>query len=295
MNKKSFANRTPLAGCCKTNINDDLLEAILVNKRRTQKYKHINPITNGGYGANDQSRQVLSYLMRRALKIVRRPGTYDIELKSIWFVGLSNHELDEAAQDVRRIYDHTQSELAKLGESFQLVRGIDGPEASVCAKLIDEMEGDHIDFYFRTVTFFNHICSPFSRQMNVSIDCPASWIWASAYTLKELERPGSDEEFIVACQASDGMMRIPKTNFEITPSVFQIGRVIELYGNPELHEGLHRSLSVLVQEGLEPDDYMKYSVKYAAGKWEERFMNFGRWLDTKFNGPRTNRIFLDRK
>ena len=282
MNIQALADRTPLTKCNQTHIQNDLLEALLVNKRRVEKYQHINPIISGGHGRHHAARQILSYLMRQALSIVRRPGTYDIELDSENFSWLSNRELEDATSDVTRIYQHSQNQLMQYADSVKLVRGISGIEAAVCAKLLKEIDSPEIPYYFQTITFFNHVCGAFSREIKVFIDCPVNWIWASAYTLEELVLPASDEEFIVVCQSKDGIMKVPKNNFEITPSIHQIEKVIPSYFN-NMHEDLSVALSALMLEGFEPDNYKRTIAQYRPGKWEEIFMKFGRWLDLRSN------------
>jgi hypothetical protein len=210
MNPRHFRKGSIFSDCESTEIEDDLLEALLVNKRRTNKYKNISPLLYNGHGQHCQAKQVLSYLMRKGLGVIRRPGTYDIELNSSHFAPFTNSELNGAVKDIQRIYSHTQREMKKYAHEISLVRGIDGIEASVCARLIDEVHGEQISYYFQTITFFNHVCSAFHRQLKISINCPVDWVWASIYTLKDLELPGDDEEFIVVCKSDDGTMEIPK-------------------------------------------------------------------------------------
>lgn len=287
MQASTLHKNTPFAQCQQTTISDDLLEALITNKKRTDKYKHINPITSGGHDRDSFARQVLSFLLRRALGIIRIPGTYDIALRSEHFASLTIAEIDNACNEVKRIYDHTQSEMHRHASTIKLVRGIAGLEADVCAKLLDDVAGPDIHFYFQTITFFNHVLGAFSRQIKVSIDCPVSWIWASAYTLRDLELPGSDEEFMVVCQSADGTMSVPKSNFHITPSTHPINRVISRsHGGPrKSRDGLHAAISALMQEGFEPDDYERSIARYKFGKWESKLMLIGRKLDERGNPP----------
>jgi len=285
MNLRHFRGRSIFSDCDRTEIEDDLLEALLVNKRRINKYKNINPIVYNGHGQNCQARQVLSYLMRKGLGIVRRPGTYDIVLNSSHFEYISNNELHGAVKDIQRIYSHTQKEMKKHAHEINLVRGIDGIEASVCAKLLEEIDGDRISYYFQTITFFNHLCSAFNRQLKISIDCPIDWVWASAYTLKDLELPGDDEEFIVVCQSDDGTMEIPKKNIEYTNSIFRIERVIDtkFHNTKYPPKHFHQAISALIAEGFEPDNFERYIAHYKEGRFEKKMMIFGRWLDSKLS------------
>lgn len=275
-------DRTPLANCKQTNIESELLKSIFCNDDKG-KFGHIASLTANGHTELAPARQIFSYLIRRALKIVRQPGTYDIKLFRKYFDGLSVDDLDAAIKDVERIYKHTQNEMRLHGGAFRLVRGIGGIEAEVCNELLNAINGENIHFYFRTITFFNHQMSPFSRDMVVAIDCPVEWIWASAYTLKELELPGSDEEFIVACQSPNGMMQVPKSNFSITTQTPMNGVPRNQFKSSNYRgDGLHQALSALMVEGFEPDDYERAITRYEHGDWEKKCMKLGRWLDENF-------------
>lgn len=297
MKVSDMAARTPLSGCAQTEIQNELLEAIVTNRWRVEKYRSITPITATGHLQHSASRQILSYLARVGLGITRRPGYHDIKLLSQAFCDISNAELDAAAADVARIYEHTQAQISPLMKSVQLVRGVDGIEAAVCAKLLEETEDETIDIYFQTVAFFNHVCGPFSRQINMTIDCPSSWIWASAYTLRDLELPGQDEEFIVVCRSPDGMMEVPRANFEYTSSFHPIDRVVEPRGLPRGFAGrkFHPAISALMLEGFEPDDYDRPIACYTPGRWEDRLASIGRWLDMRRAELFRNRIIFRRK
>jgi hypothetical protein len=282
LEKNRYEGRTPLAACTQTTIKSDLLEALVVNKRRLPQYRNINPIVDGGHGRNDVARQALSYVMRLGLGITRRPGTYDIRMRSELFERFSNEELQDAAEDVRRIHQHTCSELSVFGQTVRLVRGIDGVEAAVCARLLKDLEQSHIPYFFQSVNFFNHISGGFNRQIEVSIDCPVDWIWASVYTLKELELQGSCEEFIVACKSIDGLLHLPKENFRLTPFFRAIEEVVLPYHGSYFKNSDIASISSLtVGDDFEPDDSSHYISHYQPGVWEERLASFGRWLDGK--------------
>lgn len=283
MEKIRYTGRTPLAACEQISIEDDLLEALVRNKRKKPKYHDINPIVCGGHGRNDVARQVLSYVIRLGLGIVRRPGTYDIRMSSKIFERFSNEELLGAAADASRIYQHTYAEMSKYSHNtIPLVRGICGIEAAVCARLLEEVHEEKIPYFFQTVNFFNHISGGFSRQIEVRIDCPIDWVWASAYTLKDLELPGSCEEFIVACRSIDGILTIPKENFEITPSFHEIEDVTYPYHGLHFQNMTARAISSLtVSDDFEPDDFKHYEPQYVQGRWEKILSSFGRWIDKK--------------
>jgi len=273
--------RTPFTRCAQTSIEDDFLEALVTNKRRTKRYSKINPITSGGHGRSSEARHVLSFLLRRALGVFRIPGAYDVALKSDYFSNLSIEEIEGACKDIRRIYDHTQVEMSRHGRTIELVRGIGGLEASVCKSLLDEIQDVEIPYYFQSVTFFNHLGGAFSRNINVKIDCPVEWVWASIYTLKDLELPGSDEEVMVVCQSLDGVLKVPKENFIITPSFQSLEPLPNMRGyNKRMPDHLPEVISALMQDGFEPDKYSGHTASYTPGDWESRFARLGRKLDS---------------
>jgi hypothetical protein len=239
---------------------------------------------NGGHARNSEARQILSYLMRKSLSIVRLPGTYDIVLESKHFDWLTQNELESACQDIHRIYLHTQSEMMKLGNTtIELVRGIKNLEATVCIKLLEEIDDENIFYYFQTITFFNHLAGAYHADVELKINCPLNWIWASAYTLKDVDT-ACDEEFMVICQSYDGVLEVPKSNFQIFSKQHSIDQIIPQYGQTKyVRRGLHQALSALMIEGFEPDNYERTLVdKYMPGKWEKRMTSFGLWLDNKF-------------
>lgn len=292
MEKSRYAELTPLAGCAQTSIENDLLEALLVNKRRIPRYADINPIVLGGHGRSDVARQVLSFLVRLGLGVTRRPGAYDLRMKCEAFERFTNEELSKAAEDIKRISQHTHLELsAHFDETVPLVRGIEGVEAAVCSRLLSDLDQDHIPYFFQTVNFFNHISGGFRRQIEVRIDCPIEWIWASVYTLKELELPGSCEEFIVTCRSLDGLLLVPKENIRITPFFHQIEEVSLPYHGSHFKNTDDEVIAALtVGEIFEPDDSRHYFSHYQQGMWEERLAALGRWLDR----IRTSKIYKNR-
>jgi hypothetical protein len=283
LEKSHYSGRTPLEACAQTSIENDLLEALLVNKRKIPRYADINPIVLGGHGRCDVARQVLSFLVRLGLGVTRRPGAYDLRMKCEVFERFTNEELSKAAEDIKRISQHTHQELsAHFDETVPLVRGIEGVEAAVCSRLLSEIDQNHIPYFFQTVNFFNHISGGFRRQIEVRIDCPIDWVWASVYTLKELEHPASCEEFIVTCRSLDGVLLVPKENFRITPFFHRIEEVSLPYHGSHFKNSERKHIAALtVGEIFEPDDSTHYLSHYQHGKWEERFAALGRWLDER--------------
>jgi hypothetical protein len=284
MDIKWNIERTSLATCNQTYIENDLLEALIVNKRGAPKYSDINPIVYGGHNQGFPARQVLSYLFRLGLGVVRRPGAYDIRMDCKHFARFSNEELIAAAEDVRRINEHTFSELkAHYRVAVPLVRGIGGVEAAVCARLLDECTNDLIPYFFQTLNFFNHVNGAHRSQIEIRVDCPVDWIWASAYTLKELELPGgSCEEFIVVCRSIDGVLNIPKENFTITPCDHRIEDISVPYrGSHFKAKDCALNSALTVGEVFEPDNASHTFSHYNQGKWERRFAAIGRKLDQK--------------
>ncbi|WP_349976461.1 hypothetical protein [Pseudomonas sp. WHRI 8519] len=276
--------RTPFAQCTQTSIQDSLLEALVRNNWDEKKYPTINPIVANGHGRRSEARQILSFLVRRALGIFRIPGAYDLPLMSEYFADLTINEIENACKDIKRIYDHSQSQMQRFGSTINLVRGIGGIEASACKKLLDEIPGAEIPFFFQTITFFNHIRGGFSRNISVNIECPIEWVWASAYTLKDLELPGSDEEVMVICRSLDGVLNVPKQNFKITPSPNELAPLPLLSGHKRgLPNKLPEALSHLMQEGFEPDKYAGHAASYLPGKWENRLARLGRRIDGTIN------------
>lgn len=296
MDKRYLKDHTPLADCVQTTIQNELVEALLVNKLQTVKYRSIVPIVANGHGRGFPAKHVLSYLVRRALRIVRRPGTYDMRLESKQFQPFGTDELEEAALEVARIYEHTQVEMLKCfgQKTIFLSRGIDGLEASVYAKLLEEVKEGTIPYYFQTITFFNHIFTPFRRAIEFTIDCPLDWVWASAYTVKELELPGADEEFLVTCPLPCPVMYVPRPQFTVNSKVIPIDRVA-YGGTKHLPDSLPEAMSALMQEGFEPDDWERNFARYHFGRWEERLMELGRWLDSKSAKYTRNSVVIKRK
>jgi hypothetical protein len=235
----------------------------------------------------------LTFLLRRALGVFRIPGAYDLALDSEKFAKLSIQEIEGACQDIRRIYKHTQAEMLCHGQTIELVRGIGGVEASACKKLLDEISAAEIPYYFQTLNFFNHKCGAFSRNITVEINCPVDWVWASIYTLKDLELPGTDEEVMVVCQALDGVLMVPKVNFKVTPSVHELEPLPQIKNHRKsVPNQLPEALSALMHHGFEPDKYTGHTASYEPGSWESRLARLGRKLDSLRSARHQSKVFI---
>lgn len=185
---------------------------------RTQcRSKGLKKILSGFLGAShtfhSPERHSISYLLREALNINREPGCFDFEPDRQQLNQFFSCEDDFvlAIDDIKRIQAHTQEELHKHHQSdrIQLVRGISGRTAKKLHELVNIATGDHIPYFFHTVTFFNHVSGPREGDAKITIDCPIEWVWSCAYTLKELEHVGSDEEFLVVSRNIRGTLDIP--------------------------------------------------------------------------------------
>ncbi|HBO3329425.1 TPA: hypothetical protein ACRNQ3_005980 [Pseudomonas aeruginosa] len=294
MQVSRFQGRTPFAQCVQTTIHDDFLEALLTNKRRTERYKDINPITSGGHARGFEARQILTFLVRRALGIFRIPGAYDLPLKGEHFKDLSIEEIEGACQDIKRLYDHTQAEMLKFGNIIKLVRGVSGVEASVCADLLKNIPGAQIPYFFQTITFFNHLSGAYVRNFSITIDCPISWVWVSAYTVRDLEiAGGSDEEFMVVCQSLDGSIMVPKKNFVYTPSANVLAPLVNVsQRKKELPNRLPEVISALTQDGFEPDKYSGLTASYKHGVWESRLARIGSKVDRLLSKHKWSSVYI---
>lgn len=268
-----------------------------MNKRRLARYKSINPFVSGGHTRQEMARHVLTYLVRRALGIFRYPGAYDLELDGRHFRDLSPSALAGAVNDIRRIYDHTQGQMLAIAPTISLVRGVSGREASVIASLLDEVAEEAIPVHFQSLTFFNHVFGPFSKPIEFRCDCPVSWVWASAYTLTDLELRGTDEEVIVACQSETGTLNVPKSAFQLRTHFEKI----EPLRRDRLREpslvpgGLPVAISALLQDGFEPDDFERLAARYVPGAWEARLSQLGRFLDERLSASGTPKIRFQRR
>lgn len=270
-----------LSRCQRTTIREPLLYDLLVGDLSRHIPGQVNFLASG-HGRHDAARHILCYVVRRALGIVRLPGTYDLKLRNDFFQHLKPEQLEAAVEEAKRIYEHTQSELKRVwGENtIPLVRGTRAEESSAIDFLLNKLKGETVPLYLNTLTFFNHESGAFSGDFKVSIDCPIEWIWANEYTLEMIKHGGTCEEFIVACTDPSGMIELPRSAFEtrITSSPFEPLPVTGLNGRESPRELIGHALAGLVHEGLEPDGTLRYSLEYSPGTWEKRFLKWAGWL-----------------
>lgn len=145
-----------------------------------------------------------------------------------------------------------------------------------------EYTNESIPYFFQTLNFFNHVTGEHSKQISVRVDCPVNWVWASAYTLKELELVGSCEEFIVVCRSIDGLLNVPKKNFTITPHFHPIETISVPYRGSHFKGKDCEIISALtVGEAFEPDNSRHTFAHYLQGKWERRLSSIARRFDRK--------------
>lgn len=278
-----------LSQCERTTIQSPFLEALVSGD--TKKYYPGEMATcflASGHGRSAPARQALCYIVRQALGIVRMPNTYDVKIRANLFDNIDPSDLDLAVEDARRIYEFTQAEMKRVwvDETITLKRGLRDEEAGVARALFEEFgpETQSVPLYFSSLTFFNYVSGAFNAPLTVSVPCPIEWIWASQYTLADLEQGQSCEEFIVACLDPRATMELPLSAFEWWESWIGLPgiRITGVGGySGTLNtrtERLSQALSYLIQEGLEPTDTMALGLKYNAGKWEGRFMRLARWL-----------------
>lgn len=111
-------------------------------------------------------------------------------------------------------------------------------------------------------------------------------VWASAYTLKDLELPGSDEEFLVVCKDERGMLCVPKNNFK------DEHKCIPIRTTKITREEIPKAISKLVHDGFEPDYYRIKGLKeYRIGCFERNLTRFCYYIDRSRNDRRA--IFDD--
>lgn len=220
---------TPFSKCQPTSIQDDLLEAIVVNKKRGI-YPRINPVTSGGHSRSSDARHILTYILASALNLHRRPGALDLELDRKRFERFSDQALEDAIADARRIYLHGQAEMGKVNTSMHLRRGLREPESSVAYTLARNTNFP-IRLPFQTFAFFNHARSPFLGDAVLSIDAPIKWIWASEYTLRDLRISSTDEEIILVIDSLDGCVELQEDQLSFRPTA----RELELSNGQEVH------------------------------------------------------------
>ena len=270
-----------LSHCEQTTIKDPLLKDLLVGDVSKYVPGHVNLLANG-HGRNDAARHILCFIIRKALGIVRLPGSYDLQLRGHFFKDLDSSALENAVTEARRIYRHTQNELQRVWgqNTIPLVRGTRDLESSAIDYLLNKLEGDTVPLYLNTLTFFNHEARPFVGDFTVSLDCPVEWVWANEYTVELVKQGGTCEEFIVACTDPSGMIEVPRDAFKrhLTSSPFTPLQVTGYLGTETRRELIGHALAELVHDGLEPDDTLRYSLEYAPGKWERRAKKWGKRL-----------------
>lgn len=278
-----------LSQCEQTTVQNELLRDLLIGDAKNHVPGAVNFLASG-HGRGSPTRQILSYIIRRALGIVRLPGTYDVRMRQSHFEHLDPEQLEAAVVEAKRIHEHTQAELKRVwGQStLPLVRGTRYEESAAIRYLLDKLDGETIPFYLSTLTFFNHLGGAFNGDFCVRMHCPVEWIWASEYTLKMLDNGGTCEEFIVACTTPDGLIELPRSAFEtrITPHPHEPLKVNGFAEPKSRRDIVGHALAELVHEGFEPDDWLHYTLKYSPGNWEyrfrkwaERLVNLGRRWD----------------
>lgn len=291
-----------LSQCERTTIQSPFLEALVSGD--TKEYYPGERATNflkQGHGRGAPARQALCYIIRQALGIVRMPNTYDVEIRANLFDNIDPSDLDSAVEDARRIYEFTQAEMKRVWgeETITLRRGMSDLEAGVARALFDELgsEGGTVPLYFQSLMFFNYVGGAFTRPLIVSVPCPVEWIWASQYTLADLEQGQSCEEFIVACRDPRATLELPQSAFDWSENSWRVipeVRMTGLKGYPDSPEHrrdrIAQAISYLAHDRLEPDGSMRMGIEYEAGKWERkamklsgRLVRWGQRLDQRFS------------
>lgn len=278
-----------LSQCERTTVQSPFLEALLSGE--TKKYYPGEWASNflaQGHDRVQPARQALCYILRQALGIVRMPNTYDVKIRADLFDNIDPSDLDSAVEDARRIYEFTQAEMKRVWaeDTITLKRGLRDKEAGVARALFDELgpETQTVPLYFNSLTFFNYVSGAFHGPLTVSVPCPIEWIWASQYTLADLEQGQSCEEFIVACLDPRATMELPLSAFEWWDSRMGLPKIritgIGGYSGTlnARSARLSQAMSYLIQEGLEPTNNMPLGLKYNVGNWEGRFTRLARKL-----------------
>lgn len=266
-----------------TNIQNELLKALMVGG--DFKDQHYLGVYNSGHGRKDAERQILSYIVRQALKIVRLPYRYEFLVDIEHFRPISMNDLTAAVDEAVRIYNHTQEHYKnEKNMTISLRRGLSYIEAAAFMRLFEIAKNqgkDSIDYFFSTIIFFNYLTSPFAREVKITIDCPVSWIWCSAYTVEELRRNSPDDEFWVACLDPMGTLKVPLNKITIHGDDFR--EVHKSY--PEISYILKENeyelvLSNLTKTGLKIiNKTNRAELLYSPGSIENLMATFGRWLD----------------
>ncbi|MEQ9223788.1 MAG: hypothetical protein RJQ08_11725 [Salinisphaeraceae bacterium] len=294
-----------LEACKRIDIKDPLLRACLHGGYVGAGLK-LNGVLHGGHlreGRGSEARQLLSYILRSALGVVRLPGTLDIPFDRAVFDHFSRNDLHGAIKDAKRIYEHTQAQLlgvnkAKRDARITLRRGLRPPEGPVADAIKQSLCPDGTGewpYYFNSLTFFNADKVEFVGSHKLVIDVPVTWIWACCYTVSDLDYGDrTDEEFLVVCRSSRGALKVPASTLQ---------RQVEPGGGSgQLHDwtpldpmtvsgnrkdrrlALAQALSQLTQSGLDPetggDSWFRPVCQYRPGGWESRLSAIGRRLDS---------------
>lgn len=287
-----------LSQCNRTSIRSDLLRNLLNGDPSDYFPGHrASSFLYNGHSRGAPERQVLCYIIRRALNIVRMPGTYDVQIKRRCFENIDHDELEDAIREARRLYDFTQNEMRRVWQKtdIPLVRGLRGVEASAAHYLLSELDGDQVPFYLSTLTFFNFKSGAFNGEIHITMPCPIEWIWVSQYTVADLDVRcgGSCEEFIVTCLDPSGMIELERTNLTYTPSPRPLEPLV-VTGQHHHESGEERrrhighAIAELTHDGIEPHDDLSYGLEFSPGKWERRLGKFARTL-IRFGRQRDNR------
>lgn len=263
---------TPFSKCAQTSIHDPLLEAIVANKNENRLYPNINPVTRGGHTRTSLARHLLTYIIRSALGIYRLPGHSDLELNPKFFCDFDLSVIHSAIKDARRIYDFGQNEMRRISSTMKLTRGLRHPESSVAFTLASKL-GFPLRLPFQTFAFFNHVTAPFSGEATLQLNAPIEWIWASEYTLSDLELSVTDEEIIVAVDSIDGCIDVTDTAISFSSSA----ELLELRGDKSLYS---ECLGMLFGE---TKIYNVASATYQPGCFEGLGRRIDRRLSTNGN------------
>lgn len=294
-----------LEACKRIDIKDPLLRACLHGGNVGGGLK-LNGVLHGGHlreGRGSEARQLLSYILRSALGVVRLPGTLDIPFDRSVFDRFSRDDLRGAIKDAKRIYDHTQAQLLGVNKAerdarITLRRGLRPPEGPVADAMKQSLcpEGAGTwPYYFNSLTFFNADKAEFVGSHKLVIDVPVAWVWACCYTVSDLDYgERTDEEFLVVCRSSRGLLNVPASALQrqVEPGGFggqpydwtPLDPVTVSGGGIDRRRTLAQALSQLTQSGLEPqtggDSWTRPVCQYHPGVWESRLSAIGRRLDS---------------
>lgn len=110
-----------LLQCQRTTVRDPLLYDLLVGDLSRHIPGEVNFLASG-HGRHDAARHILCYVVRRALGIVRLPGSYDLVLNNGFFQHLKPEQLEAAVGEAKRIYAHTVRAQASMGRTYHSAR-----------------------------------------------------------------------------------------------------------------------------------------------------------------------------